>query len=157
MYPLMQMLQNYLMPSKYVFQVFVTSLNTDKGKELVKQYKNSFDAQSVWRDLLTHMKTSATAKISTGIVCQYITNVKIDDGSWRGTTSAFLTNWTEQVRIYDENVESSAQLSDDAKRQFLENTVQNHPEFCNVKSTEDMITVLGAKCTLTVRATAPTI
>ena len=31
------------------------------------------------------------------------------------------------------------------KQQFLKNTVQDHPEFCNVKSTEDMITAIGVK------------
>ena len=91
------------------------------------------------------MKTSTTANISSRIFFQYITNVKVDDGSWRGTTSAFLTHWTEQVRIYDDNIESSVTLSDDPKRQFLENIVQNHPEFRNVKSTEDMITALGIR------------
>ena len=101
---------------KYVFQVFVTNLKTGKGKELVKQYKHNADARSVWRDLLTHMKTSTTAKINTRKIFQYTTNVKIDDGSWRGIASTILTHWTEQVRIYDENIESNARLSDDAKR-----------------------------------------
>ena len=78
---------------KYVFQVFVTNLKTDEGKDLVKQYKVDFDAQSVWKDLLAHMKTSTTAKISTRKIFQYITNIRIDDGSWRGTTSVCFTHW----------------------------------------------------------------
>ena len=41
---------------KYVFQLFITNLKTDKGKELVKQYKHIFGAQSIWRDLLAHLK-----------------------------------------------------------------------------------------------------
>ena len=92
----------FLAQQKYVFQVFVTNLKTDKGKELVKQYKDTFDAQSVWAALVAHMKTSTTAKINTRKLFQYITNVRIDDGSWRGTTSAFLTHWTEKIRMYDE-------------------------------------------------------
>ena len=66
---------------KYVFQVFITNLKTDKGKDLVKQYKVNFDAQSVWKDLLAHMKTSTIAKISTRKIFQYITNIRIDDRS----------------------------------------------------------------------------
>ena len=94
----------FLAKQKYVFQVFVTNLKADKGKEPVKQYKDTFDAQSVWTGLLANMKTSTTAKINTRKIFQYITNIWIDDGSWRGTTSAFLTHWTEKNRMYDENI-----------------------------------------------------
>ena len=31
----------------------------------------------------------------------------IDDGLWRGTTSAFITHWTEQIRMYDENIDAA--------------------------------------------------
>ena len=34
----------FLAQQKYVFQVFVTNLKIDKGKELIKQYKDTFDA-----------------------------------------------------------------------------------------------------------------
>ena len=125
----------FLAQQKYIFQVFVTNFKIDTGKELVKQYKGTFDAQSVWTSLLVHTKTSTTAKINTRKLFQYITNVRIDDGSWRGTTSAFLTHWTEQIRMYDENIGATGKLSDEAKRQFLESTVQNHAEFRTVKST----------------------
>ena len=90
------------------------------------------------------MKISTTAKINIRKICQYITNVRINDGSWRGPTSAFLTHWTEQVHIYDENVDSTVKLSNEAKRQFLENTVQNHTEFCTVKIKEDMVISIGS-------------
>ena len=52
---------------------------------------------------------------------------------------------TEQVRTCDKNIDSAGKLSDKAKRQFLENTVQNHTEFCTVKSTEDKFTALCSK------------
>ena len=91
------------------------------------------------------MKTSTTANISTRKIFQHITHIRIDDGSWRGTTSTLLTNWTEQFRAYDENIDSTGKLSDEAKRRFLENTVQNHTEFRTVKSTENMFTVIESK------------
>ena len=62
------------------------------------------------------MKTSTTAKINTRKIYQYITNVSIDDGLWWGTTSAFLTHGTEQIRIYDENIGATGKLYDEAKR-----------------------------------------
>jgi hypothetical protein len=101
---------------KYVFQIFVTNLKNNKGKELVKQYKDDFDAQSIWIYLLAHMKISTTAKINTRKIYQYITNLSIDDGLWWGTTSAFLTHGTEQIRIYDENIGATGKLYDEAKR-----------------------------------------
>ena len=46
------------------------------------------------------------------------------------------------IRIYDKSISSTGKSSNDAKRQFLENTVQNHPEFRTVKFTEDMFTAI---------------
>ena len=46
--------------------------------------------------------------------------------------------------MYDENIGPAGKLTDNAKIQFLENTVQNHAEFRTVKSTEDMFTAAGS-------------
>ena len=54
-----------------------------------------------------------------------------------------LTYWTEQVCIYDDNIDSTEKLSDEAKWQFLENTVQNYTKLHTVYSTEDVFTVIG--------------
>ena len=106
-----------------MFQVSVTNLKPDKGTEVVKQYRHIFDAQSVWLDLFSHMKKSTTVKINTRKIFQYITNIRIGDSSWRCTIITFLSHWTEQIRIHDDNIESTGELSDEDKRQFLENTV----------------------------------
>ena len=68
----------------------------------------------------------------------------IDDGSWRGTTRVFITYWTEQIRMYDENIDAAGKLSDEVKRQLLENKVQNYAEFRTFKYTEDMFTTIGS-------------
>ena len=44
--------------------------------------------------------------------------------------------------MYDENIGATGKSSDEAKRQFLENTVQNHAEFRTIKSTKDMFTAI---------------
>jgi hypothetical protein len=46
--------------------------------------------------------------------------------------------------MYDENIGATGKLSDDAKRQFLENIVQNHAEFRTVKSTKDLFNAIGS-------------
>ena len=46
--------------------------------------------------------------------------------------------------MYDENIGTAGKLIEEAKRQFLENTVQNQAEFRTVKSTEDMFTAIGS-------------
>ena len=45
----------FLARQHYVIQIFITNLKTDKGKELVKQYKDTSAAQHAWRDLVAHM------------------------------------------------------------------------------------------------------
>ena len=80
-------------------QIFITNIKTNKGKGLAKQYKDTSYAQYIYCDLVAHMKTSSATNINTRKLLRYITNVGINDNSWRGITSASLPHWAKQIRI----------------------------------------------------------
>ena len=43
----------------FMFSVFNANLQTDMGKTIVRRHLNTADAQSVWRELREHMRTSS--------------------------------------------------------------------------------------------------
>jgi hypothetical protein len=55
------------------------------------------DAQTVWTNIFTEAEKSTTARISLQSLTAYLTTSKIRDGSWRGTDTAYLNHWNEQM------------------------------------------------------------
>jgi hypothetical protein len=58
------------------------------------------DAQSIYRELKKHTKSSTATQISGDSLLQYITTVCFS-GNWRGTSKAFVLYWKEQVAQYE--------------------------------------------------------
>ena len=87
-----------------MYQIFLTNLLIDKDKEIVRKYNQYFDAQSIWKEYSDHCMKSTAAQINTSDLLTYITSVCIDDGSWRGSTGAFIIHWMEQVCRYEEHI-----------------------------------------------------
>ena len=63
-----------------------TSLQTDKGRELVKEFEG--DARSILAKL-HHYHTQSDAQHEVVTLTTYITNLSLSD-SWKGTTRQFL-------------------------------------------------------------------
>jgi hypothetical protein len=55
------------------------------------------DGQTVWTNIITEAEKSMTARISSQSLTAYLTTSKIRDGSWRGTDTAYLNHWNEQM------------------------------------------------------------
>ena len=70
-----------------MFIVFNANLQTDMGKTIVRRHLANIDAQSVWKELSEHMRTSSKRS-------QYVTNTVLDD-NFKGTT--------EQCVLYSMN------------------------------------------------------
>ena len=65
---------------KYMYQVFVKNCQTDKGKEIVRAYESTFNAQAIYKELSTHCMKSTTAQLNSSELMTYITSVRIK--SW---------------------------------------------------------------------------
>ena len=73
----------------------------------------------------------------------YTTLVRINDGSWRGTTSSFILHWIEQVRLYESTAPKNEHVSDGQKRTMLENVVSSHTELRMIKTQADQLKALN--------------
>ena len=115
-----------------MYAVFVRVLKMEKRKAIVRKYKGTFDAQSIYRELQEYASKSTQAIIDANTLLQYITTASLGDGSWNGTTEQFVLHWLEQVRLYEELVDISAALSDSVMLTLLTNVVRGHTKLSSV-------------------------
>ncbi|KAG7344871.1 reverse transcriptase RNA-dependent DNA polymerase [Nitzschia inconspicua] len=128
---------------EYVYDVLHRVVKTDKGREIIRKHFSTKDAQKAYEELHTHSQRSAGALISTNEIYQYLIHADITE--WSGYTEKFLLHWFEQVRLYENNADPSAFLSDTQKLQLLANAVQGHPTLCLVQDQLDAITAYDPK------------
>ena len=119
---------------RYLFAVFVRTLLTDKGKAIVRQYKDDYDAQRIYKDMVEYASHSTQAILDASSILRYLTSVRIDDGTWNGTTEKFVLHWQEQVRLYETLVPSSQHFDDHLKLIMLQNSVHPHPQLRSVQN-----------------------
>ena len=87
---------------KFMYAVFQKNLLTDKGKALVRSYSSNYNAQQVYKELLTYQTSSTKASMDSTALLQYVTSAKLGDGKWKGSTHAFILHWQDQLRKYHE-------------------------------------------------------
>jgi hypothetical protein len=101
------------------------------------------DGQTVWMHIVTEAKKSMTARISLQLLTAYLTTSKIRDGSWRGTDTAYLNHWNEQMRKLME-YSPMTPMTDDFKLTLLKNAVKDAPHLAGMESAYDITTRLGS-------------
>jgi hypothetical protein len=101
------------------------------------------DGQTVWTHIITEAETSMTAHISSQSLTAYLTTSKIQDGSWRGTDTAYLNHWNEQMRKLME-YSPMTPMTDDFKLTLLKKAVKDAPHLTGVESAYDVTTQLGS-------------
>ena len=91
------------------FSVFNANLQTDMGKTIVRRHLANTDAQSVWKALSEHMRTSSKGASEKSRLTQYVTNTDVHD-NFIGTTEQFVLHFNEQFRQLEEISEDSEKL-----------------------------------------------
>ena len=108
----------------FVYSVLVTSLQTEKGRELVKEFEE--DARSTILKLHHYHTKSNVAQHDIITLTTEITNLTLND-SWKGTVRQFLSHFKEKLRLLDSLVPVSDQLPETTRLTFLQRAVQqNH-------------------------------
>ena len=108
----------------FVYSVLVTSLQTEKGRELVKEFEG--DARSIILKLHHYHTKSNVAQHDIITLTTEITNLTLND-SWKGTVRQFLSHFKEKLRLLDSLVPVSDQLPETTRITFLQRVVQqNH-------------------------------
>ena len=108
----------------FVYSVLVTSLQTEKGRELVKEFEG--DARSIILKLHHYHTKSNVAQHDIITLTTDITNLTLND-SWKGTVRQFLSHFKKKLRLLDSLVPVSDQLPEITRITFLQRAVQqNH-------------------------------
>ena len=108
----------------FVYSVLVTSLQTEKGRDLVKEFEG--DARSIILKLHHCHTKSNVAQHDIITLTTEITNLTLND-SWKGTVRQFLSHFKEKLRLLDSLVPVSDQLPETTRLTFLQRAVQqNH-------------------------------
>ena len=104
----------------FVYSVLVASLQTEKGRELVKEFEG--DARTIILKLHHYHTKSNVAQHDIITLTTDITNLTLND-SWKGTVRQFLSHFKEKLRLLD----SLDQLPEITRITFLQRAVQqNH-------------------------------
>jgi hypothetical protein len=93
---------------KFLYAVLEAKVETAKGKSIIRHYKSTYDAQKAYEKLEEHHLTSNTALLAATKIMEYLTTVRINDGSWHGALENFLINWQEQFRRYERLVPAAS-------------------------------------------------
>jgi hypothetical protein len=119
---------------KFVYSALEHTLQTDMGKNLVREHSFDFDAQEVFRKVVKHYTESASARIGSSTTLGYLTTAKYGS-SWTGTAEGFILHWKNHLRIYNNTVPTDEQLPKQLCLSLLENAVHDVPELRQVKIT----------------------
>jgi hypothetical protein len=111
MYLLQLMTSHCLLRSKkFVYAVLESKVLTDCGKAIIRDHEHNFDAQKEYKKLKDYHLKSTKAKVESSVLLSYITSAKLGDGTWNGTTEAFVIKWQNQVRLYKKHGSSADQF-----------------------------------------------
>jgi hypothetical protein len=129
---------------QFVYAVLESKVLTDHGKAIIRDHEHDFDAQKVYKKLKDYHLKSTKDKIESSVLLSYITSAKLGDGTWNGTTEAFVINWQNQVRLYEKRGSSTDHFYDGQKRVLLQHAINGIDELRQVMNTADhMATTSG--------------
>lgn len=130
---------------KYLYAVFERTLLHHQGKALVRKYEKSYDANALYQELVKYHTQSTSATLESSATFAYVTNVKIGDGQFKGSSETFIIHWQENLRKYESMVPPSEHLSDTHKRTLLENAVHPMEELRIIKTQAAQLAVHSGK------------
>ena len=121
--------QLFLERQSIVVSVLVTSLQTDKGRELVKDFEG--DARTILSKLCHYHTESTVAQHEVVTLTTYITNLSLTD-SWKGTAHQFLSHFKEELHLLDSHVPGTNKIPETVWFTFLQRAVQKNPDLIEI-------------------------
>jgi hypothetical protein len=119
-----------------MYDVLNKSCNTNKSKSIVRKYHKDGNAQKVYIELDDHFTKSTKAQNTASALLEYLTSANIVDGKWTGTTQAFILNWQEQLRKYND-LQTVDKITESLKLAMILNAVKGLQPFQSVKENEN--------------------
>ena len=127
----------------FMFYVFVDNLLTNTGKNLVRKYQDTYDAQSIYVELTEHCTKSIAATLDASDLLTWITTKKLNKEDWPGKHYSFILYWIEQVRKHNEI--SQDKLQESQLRILLENSLHATPYLRDIQRTSKLLTTQTGK------------
>ena len=127
----------------FMYYVWVDNLLTNTGKELVRKYQSTYDAQSIYLELTEHCTKSVAATLDASALLTWITTKKLCKEDWPGKHYSFILYWLEQVRKHNEI--SPDPLQDSQLRVLLENSLHATPYLRDIQRTSKLLTTQTGK------------
>ena len=116
--------QLFLQKQSFVYSVLVSSLQADKGRELVKEFEG--DARTIISKLHHYHTESNVAQHKIVTLSTYTTNLSLSD-SCKGTTCQLLSHFKEKLHLLDSLVPGTDKIPKTVRITFLQRAVQkNH-------------------------------
>ena len=128
--------------NNFMYDVFVTILQTNMGQFYVRNHEHDRNAQAIWSDYLKYMRTSTRADLESEDLMTYLTTARLGPG-WKDTTAAFITDWLDKLRQYEDLTPVGSRWDDDMKKVMLRNALDNLRVFRDIKNQESMEKALG--------------
>ena len=125
----------------YMYSVAETTLLTDTGKKLVRNYESTYNAQSVYKDLIAHYEKSTKANLNASNLLTHVTSNRIDDGTWGGTAESYILNWVDKLRKYHALIDPTMHIQDPQVMTLLQNAVHGIRELREVKNRADLFKI----------------
>ena len=127
---------------KFMYDVWATILKTPMGKHYVRLHESTRDAQAVWRDLTTYMRSSTRADIEIEGLMTTLTSIRLTSAT-KGNTQQFVLDWLDKLRIYEDLTPPSAHFPEIMKKAMLQNALNGLKVFRDVKTSEQLEVAKG--------------
>ena len=113
------------MQQKWLYNVFQEIMKAPTAKTIVLSNILNKDMRVLWKELVDTLDDSVTTELKANQLSSYMTSTKLHEAGWRGTQEAWLLNWKEASRNYNEV--SKVKYDDDQLTQFMNNAVAGTP------------------------------
>ena len=104
------------------------------GNHLVRKYKGTDDAQSIYKKLWEHANQYTHTSLEASDLITYTTSTKLYKINWKGPYHSFILHWCDKVRLCEELIPISDHFSDNLKKILLQNTFERVKPLNSVKS-----------------------
>ncbi|CAJ1955415.1 unnamed protein product [Cylindrotheca closterium] len=121
----------------FMYTIFLHKLQTNTGKFLVQKYQETFNAQQIWAELSDHCTTSAVAETQASDLMTWLTTKRLIKSDWTGKHEAFVLNWLEQARTYNEL--ATDKMADSQLCILLRNAIQPTPHLRQLKTNSRLL------------------
>jgi hypothetical protein len=127
---------------RFMYDVWTTIFKTPMGKHFVRLHEGTRDAQAVWRDYLSYMRSSTRADMEIEDLMTLLTSLRLNSQT-KGSTQQFILDWLDKIRIYEGMTPPTAHFPDIMKKAMLQNALNGLKVFRDVKTTEQLEVAKG--------------